>query len=274
MTPSIDRTNFDKHWLEYSVSNREGRFNKFRLKEKENSRDLIKNSLSEAVLLHHMEPDEIQICLDLLEYNELTKEIAKRLPSRTIERKDDKTQRNTVRIGNFGEIVAAEHLCQCYGYSIPIFKLRYAVSNEIAMPGEDIVLFTISDDEQIESILFGEVKTLKKYNGNKVVEAHDRLNKIYEIDPVTLYFISRSLIKEKNPLGKQIMKILNIIGLNDFPTENWIFIITGNEPIDPFRRIFEMQDVAKNLSVISLHLPDLPDFIDEIFDLATKIPRC
>jgi len=250
------------------MSTNDDEFRKFRLEEKENSRVLIKKSLSEAIQDHHLEPEEIEICIDLLGYEEL----AKRLPPRTVITKDGEIKKNNVRIGNFGEVVAAEHLCQHYGYSMPVFKLRNALSTLIALPGEDVILFTISEKGKIESICLGEVKTLESYKGIKVEEAHDRLENAYKNDPVTLYFISRTLIKEKNPLGRQIMEILKQIGLKDFPTKNWIFIITGNKPRNPFKRISDMTQIVENLSVASIYLPNLPDFIDEIFDMAVKRP--
>jgi len=263
MTSKITRFNYNLHWLQENliITKKDSRFNKFKLEEKNNTRDLIKKSLAKAILDHHTEPEEIKALTELLGYKILGKALSKRLPSKYIKTKKGKMKKNTVRIGNFGEVVAAEHLCQSHDYLMPVFKLRYDTSLLIALPGEDVIHFKISPK--------GEVKTLKSYRSDKVTEAYDRLLKAYSTDPVTLNFISRILIKERNHLGKQIMGIVEKIGLKDFPTENWIFIITGNKPRDPFKCISELSIDLENLNVVSLYLPNLPNFIDEIFDLAT-----
>lgn len=270
MTSDINRSNYDPYWLVgYSpYPEPPGRFKKLMLEEKANSRDSIKKALSDAILHHHMEPDEIKYCIDELGYSSL----AERLPQKTLVTKKGKIKKNTVRIGSFGEVIAAEHLCQYHGYKMPVYKLRHTINPKIALPGEDIIGFKITEDEKINTICLGEVKTLKSFASANVKEAHERLDKSYT-EPVTFYFISRELFKKgEADLAKQVIQIVGKMGLKNFPTENWIFIITGNKPRNPFKPISEMSSVVNDLNVVSLHLQDLHDFIDETFELTSKSP--
>lgn len=269
MASEINRSNFDSYWLEYiSISEPDEDFKKLKLKEKDDSRDSIKRALSDAIIDHHMIADEIEYYVEELGYTSL----AKRLPPKYITTKKGKIKLNTVRIGSFGEVVAAEHLCQCYGCLMPIYKLRYGINKKIALPGEDIIVFKMDPDGKIKTICLGEVKTSKAFASDNVTKAHEQLNKSY-VEPVAFEFISQRLFENNEAdLAKQIIQIVGKLGLKNFPTENWIFIITGNDPGAPFKPVHELPLIVNDLNVVSLYLSDIHDFIDEIFELVGKSP--
>lgn len=250
----IDRDNFDIVWLEHYNNKRYANFNGFYLKEKDDIHEQVKIPLSDVIIDHHMHPDDLE-CLFELGYEDLAEGIDASLP------KPDK-----VKTGNFGEVISSEHLCQRYGYEMPVFKLRYMDTPYMPMRGEDIIAFKIQNDD-IKAICVGEAKTSANYNGSKVKEAHQKLLDIQNVRPISLTLII-NILWDKNPdLARNIRKLLANLGFKDIPKHNWIFIITGNKPRDPFKPIGDMTLVASNLNMVSIFVRDIKNFIEEIYEM-------
>lgn len=257
MKHGIKRDNFDATWLEPDGSiKKHSKFQHFAIKEREGIRGYIKPALIEAILDHHFHRKTISGALERLGYEKAAKYFGTRLP------KESKTRK-----GNFGEVVASEHLCQRYGYTMPVFKLRFRDNPDMPMRGEDIVAFELGEGNKIAAICIGEAKTLEHYNRDQVKKAHDRLVIAYHPSPVTLSLIS-SILHEKGDhnLAEQIDMILETLSLGPFPRHNWLFIITGDKPREPYSPIEEMESVVENLKIVTLHLPGFSLFINEIFE--------
>jgi len=257
MDYDVNRNNFDALWLE--VDNSGKGYNKFQhlpVKEKGWIRESVKPALIEAILDHYIPCQRIKGALKRLGFVEAAKYFSSHLP------RDDKTRK-----GNFGEVVASEHLCQRYGYNMPVFKLRFMDNPNMPMRGEDIVAFEIAGDNKITATCIGEVKTLERYNREKVEKAYKRLVIAYHPYPVTLSLISNILHERgDHDLAEQIDVILETLGLRSSPRHNWLFVITGDQPRDPFGPIEKIDGVIENLRTVSLHLPQLSLFINEIFE--------
>jgi hypothetical protein len=257
MKQTIKRNNFDGLWLEPEGSaEKQGKFQHLPMKERDEIRGHIRPALIEAILDHHFHRKTISGALERLGYEEAAKYFGTRLP------KGDKTRK-----GNFGEVVASEHLCQRYGYKMPVFKLRFRDNPNMPMRGEDIVAFELGEGKKITAICIGEAKTLEHYDRAQVIKAHDRLVIAYHPYPVTLSLIS-SLLHEKgnHNLADQIDMILETLSLWPFPRHNWLFFITGDKPSKPCNPIEEMESVVENLKIVTLHLPGFSLFISEIFE--------
>ena len=257
MKQTINRNNFDGLWLEPDGSaKKQGKFQHLPMKEKDEIRAHIMPALVEAILDHHFHRKTISGALERLGYEKAAKYFLTRLP------KGDKTRK-----GNFGEVVASEHLCQRYGYRMPVFKLRFRDNPNMPMRGEDIVAFELGEGKRISAICIGEAKTLEHYNRSQVIKAHDRLVTAYHPYPVTLSLIS-SLLREKgnHNLAEQIDRILETLSLRSFPRHNWIFIITGDKPSEPCSPIEEIGGVVENLTIVTLHLSGFSPLISKIFE--------
>lgn len=257
MDYDINRDNFDAFWLESGDSSKG--YNKFKhlpVKEKKGARESVKLALSKAVLDHHFHRERIKGALERLGFPEAAEFFSTCLP-----------KKGNTRKGNFGEVVASEHLRQRYGYKMPVFKLRFMDNPDMPMRGEDIVAFEVAEDNRITAICLGEAKTLGSYNRSKVEEAHKRLFIAYHPYPVTLSLISNILHERgDHDLANQVDNILEILVSKPFRQHNWIFIITGDQPSDPFGFIEKIDTVVKNLTTVSLYLPQLSSFINEIFE--------
>lgn len=244
----INRTNFDEHWLDYESYFDNSKFIECVLVEKPNSRKLVKKALNQAVLDHHFPPKTIERHLKNLDF----KRLAEELPV------------GSTRKGNFGEIVASEHLCQRYGYEMPVYKLRYRDSN---MPtrGEDVIAFKV-ENGIITTISIGEAKFMAEFRSSKLEEAHVRLNKTYIVKPYTLSQIRNILDEKGDELASQVDNIIGKLGIEDFPRENWIFLVSGSKPNDPFRKLKDLSTV-ENLRVFCLYLDDLIGLTEEVFTI-------
>jgi len=253
----VNRGNFDAFWLEPGDSDKGyAKFQNLPVKEKEGVRESVKLALIEATLDHHFYRQIIKGALERLGFAGAAKYFSTRLP------KEDRTRK-----GNFGEVVTSEHLRQRYSYEMPVFKLRFMDNPNMPMRGEDIVAFEIAEDNKIAAICIGEAKTLERYNRDHVKKAHKRLVIAYHPYPVTLSLISNVLHERgDHDLAEQIDIILETLGLRPFPRHNWLFVITGDQPRDPFDPIERIDSVVENLRTVSLHLPQLSSFINEIFE--------
>jgi len=257
MDHDVNRDNFDSLWLESDNSGKSYiKFQHLPVKEKDEIRESVKPALVESILDHHFQSQRIKGSLERLGFAKAAKYFITQLP------KEDRTRK-----GNFGEVVASEHLCQRYGYKMPVFKLRFMDNPNMPMRGEDVVAFEIAEDNKITAICIGEAKTMERYNRDKVEKAHKRLVISYHPHPVTLSLISNILHERGNhDLAEQIDVIVETLGLRSVPRHNWLFVITGNQPRDPFGPIEEIDDVIENLRTVSLYLPQLSSFIKEIFE--------
>lgn len=176
-------------------------------------------------------------------------------------------KKHNTRLGNFGEVIAAEHLRQRYGCKILVYKLRFAESRDLPTRGEDIIVFRLQiDEKKIKCICLGEAKTSKKFSHTQVKNAYERLQLAYHPEPVTLSLIANILYTQNNTeLADQITDIIQFFSKKDFPTENWIFIISETSHTDPFIEIQNNSQVLDNLFCVNLHLTKLIDFVNELF---------
>ncbi len=149
---------------------------------------------------------------------------------------------------------------------MPVFKLRYMDHPNMPMRGEDLVAFRLSDEGVIAGLCVGEAKTLRQFRPQEVRDAHIRLRQAYHPHPVSLLLISSILHTQGSPLAEQIDTILETLALRPFPRDNWIFIITGNDPSDPFSAIEVADDVLENLTCVNLCLTELETIIQDAFD--------
>ena len=262
MNTVVNRNNFAIIWLEPARPSAD--YTKFKhapVKEKEGARESIKAALTEAILDHHLHRRVIEGALKRLGFPGAAQHLSSLLP------KEERIQK-----GNFGEVVASEHLRQRYGYEMPVFKLRYMDTPKMPMRGEDIIAFVMERD-RIMAICVGEAKTLEHFERSKVKEAHDRLSVAYHPHPTSLPLISNVLhIGGEHDLAEQVDAILETLASKDFPRHNWIFLITGNKPRKPFHAIQESESVVEDLHCVNLHLRGLSSFVSELFNNPLRGP--
>lgn len=261
----ITRDNFDFHWLTTAPKEAGAVKGKSRptidvtsLVESEKVRPAITEPLLRAIYDHHIHPDRIRGALDRLGYRRAAQQLLDRLP------KNDRTRK-----GNFGEVVASEHLRQRHGYAMPVFKLRYADHPGLPMRGEDIVAFVL-DGRTIVVVCVGEAKVRSVAKGREVEDAHKRLHEAYHPHPVALSLISSVLHdRGEHELADQVDQLME--KPKGVKRHNWIFLITQNDVAEPFAAIEAEENRVANLRCVHVRLDDLQAFVDGLFD--GRIPR-
>lgn len=119
--------------------------------------------------------------------------IQKYLENEILPQGDDKTALIT-KIGNFGEIVAAQYLLEFEEYWLPIYKLQYREKKDWASKLTDLCVIKIRPGEK-PLVCYSEVKThSSKLNKHLGIEGHDSLIRDDALtNPEILRFISKRL---------------------------------------------------------------------------------
>lgn len=258
--PPLGRHTYDLHWLDVNDQGREDRsFNQYRATECEGARAEIQPLLADALREHHIQRRRIAECLRTLNHSEAAEFFAQELPKSAQTRK-----------GNFGEVLASEHLVQRYGYAMPVFKLQYRDSN-LPMRGEDIVAFELDNQKRIMRVVIGEAKAVKTFRQRTVMEAHERLKSAFQPRPMTLSMLANILYdRGDDELGAQIDRVSISLTKSDFPRSNWIFLINERQPDDPFASIADGEEIIHDLNCFSIQLPDFDGLINALFTQAAN----
>ena len=256
----ITRENFDKHWLEQQ-SERTKLFKTVSLKEADGIRDDVQSPLLSALYDHHIHPDRVAGTLRRLKYEKAAGVLIESFP------KADRTRK-----GNFGEVVASEHLRQRLGYEMPVFKLRYADNPQMPQRGEDLVAFETNEDRTILKLCIGEAKVRGTHEKAAVRDAHCRLCEAYHPYPIALSLIAAVLHdRGDHDLAEQVDVLMETLAEGSFPRTNWIFVITENKPKNAFEAIAEESAVVESLTCVHVQLDRLGELIDTLFD--SPIPK-
>lgn len=253
---NITRDNFDQFWFDEKASRRRNRFRSISLVEAEGSRSAVEASLVAAIYDHHIHPSRVAGALRRLGYERAAAVLLNHLP------KED-----TTRKGNFGEVVASEHLRQRYGLKMPVFKLRYSDNPNMAQRGEDLIAFEMNDQARIITLCIGEAKVRSGDSSAAVRDAHERLTVAYHPYPVALSLISSILHDQgQHDLADQIDELMETMAQRRFPRQNWIFVITEQQPKNAFQVLTDERGLIENLTCVHIRLEELGDFISRLFE--------
>lgn len=245
----------DNEWIELEEYFDNGEYSIYKLKEKENSRENIYSSLIKTVICYYIHPETIKYFLDKDDYfHNLEQIIYNHIPD---------IHHDRIRKGDFGEIIASEHLKQKYGYYIPYIKLREKHQKNSSVWGDDILAFKFDEDDLLESLCIGESKVQNEFKNSIFKIAHNQLKESIRVKPKSLNLVVNKLAQEKNKYYPQIVRILNNEELSKIKFDSWIFVISGT----PTRNIsINEEELIENLSIVSFYLPNLEEFINEIYD--------
>ena len=257
----ITRDTFDQFWFDEKTARRIDRFRSISLEEVEGSRSVVESSLLAALYDHHIHPRRVAGALRRLGYERAATALLDHFP------KEDSTRK-----GNFGEVVASEHLRQRHGLNMLVFKLRYADNPNMPQRGEDLIAFEMNEQARIVVLCIGEAKVRSGDSSAAVRSAHERLANAFHPYPVALSLIS-SVLHDQNQhaLAEQVDGLMETIAQRDFPRQNWIFVITEYQPQNAFQALTEDLGLVENLTCVHIRLKDLGTFISRLFE--SPIPK-
>lgn len=246
----------DKDWFEQEKSDKEN-FYTIKLNEKnKNLREEIKNPLIEVLIHYYINKDNIEYYLNNdEEFSELEQVINNYIPSYEAEK---------TRKGDFSEIISSEHLIQNYKYYFPYIKLQNKPNKNQSNQGEDIIGFIFSDIGEIKEIGVGEVKFKSKFTNGVFKTAHDQLKNSFTPRPKSLNMIVNYAVKNEDKHTKEFQKILSSKNFDKLKINNWIFCVTETAPKD--LHVPHENKLLSNLTLVSVYLPEIVDFIHEIYD--------
>jgi len=250
----IDEDNFINHWLkqEYTKVKSCQLYCVNEKLDKEN----VKNFLAKKVAEHITTPDLLKALKDLNK-EKLAIEIENYVPTK-----------DNIRKGDFGEILTVENLVQWQGYE-KSFKLRHKSIINRSEEGHDVFLLKINSDEKF-LIGVAETKTHMKYQKITFQNAHNEFKEKLEKDHQfkdALSYMKKELAKDFPKVVEKLAIYSQSIDLNEFPRENWIFLISSNKPKNVKNHIENDDDLIKSMNFVSIHINQLEEFIDEIWGM-------
>ena len=259
---TITDDDFIEEWLEcgtpWPVYTR---FRHAPLSERADGRDRVFEPLARTVFIHHNDPEEYNEIVADLGYEQAAQEFDKR-PH------DDKTRK-----GNFGEILASEYLRQVEGYDLPVYRLRLNTNPDTSMRGEDVLAFKLGNpDGTGREICVTEAKVLSKYDKRAVEAAHKQLRSGHRPKPNSFTFVC-SVLWQKGQREKAaaIRAFLNRSTPHPPLRRNFLMLVTGSRPRNPFLVIEDEPEVVVNLTAANLSLTDLTNLVNELFEAEVNL---
>jgi len=82
--------------------------------------------------------------------------------------------------GEFGEVLSSAMLQQFHGYTIPVQKLRFAISSDQSLPGTDVIALRLDKRGKITEVGFVESKLRTKNDTGAAVQGYEQLKRDYE----------------------------------------------------------------------------------------------
>jgi hypothetical protein len=258
----INDDDFIEEWLEYGTPR--STYTRFRhapLSERADGRDHIFEPLAKTIFIHHNDPEEYKEIVAELGYEQAAQEFDKRP-------RDDKTRK-----GNFGEILASEYLRQVEGYDLPVYRLRWNTNPDTSMRGEDILAFKLGNpDGTGREICVTEAKVLSRYDKRVVKSAHKQLCSGHRPRPNSIPFVYSVLrLKGEREKATAILAFQNRLASHPPIRRNFLMLVTGNRPRNPFQVIEVEPEVVKNLMAANLSLTDLTNLVNELFEAEVNL---
>jgi hypothetical protein len=187
-----------------------------------------------------------------------------------------------VRTGDFGEIVGHTVLMDIFGYSIPIFKIRYKTNWNKAAFGVDIIAFRLDEnDPGNDAVVFGEAKasTQKEYGVEKVFEeiqqlVEDGQSEAQQKMRNAVRFVSERLFELKQyDLERRIYRFLDCYTKPRYIQAFYPFLIRDKSTWtdDVLQKVVIEKPEPNQITLCVFIIEDLDKVIDTAYEKATKL---
>lgn len=254
--------NFIEEWLERGTPwPTYTRFHHVPLSERTDEREHVFEPFARTIFVHHNDPDEYKDIVAELGYEQAAQEFDKR-PH------DDKTRKC-----NFGEILASEYLRQVEDYDLPVYRLRWNTNPDTSMRGEDVLAFKLGNpDGTGREICVTEAKVLSRYDKRAVKAAHKQLRSGHRPRPNSIPFVYSVLrLKGQREKAAAILAFQNRLAPHPPVRRNFLMLVTGNRPRNPFQVIEVEPEMVDNLTATNLSLTDLTNLVNELFEAEVNL---
>jgi hypothetical protein len=226
------------------------------------ARPAVESALGNAIFLHHHDPDT---------YREKLAHLGFRATADALDRRP---RAEKTRLANFGEVLASEFLRQTRGYQIPVYRLRYNSNDESSPKGDDVLAFEFADRSKglKDTVIVAESKVRSAFRSDAVEDAHDSLQKGHRPRPKSFMFVVDVLFKEGKPdEAKRLLDLSHKFGKKSLTKRSVLFLVTGNNPPDPFSGLGTKRRLAPHLEAVHLHLDQLSDIVTSTFEATVDV---
>lgn len=230
--------------------------------EKENGRDAIRTDLATVIRSHYERLDRIDQDLKRLDFEAVARIVRAQQP-----------QTPTLRSGELGEILATELVEEEVGLSVPVRRLRYKDSRDMAMRGDDFIGAKVDGVSGDLALLKGESKSRQVLDRATVEGARGALTRDQgRCSPGSLLFVTNILMDSGDPasneLGRRIRDEVGTRSLSPDQISHMLFTVSGNGPHASLEEDFESIGTDRTHYVVNLHIEDHQDFIQAAFEAA------
>ncbi len=253
--------NLFESWLQKAEPNPDfNTFSHVSLVESADNRAEVTTALAHRIFVYHNDPEEFREYVEKWGYGETLKQL------------NSRPQKDRTRKGNFGEILACEYLSSVENFDIPVMRFRWNPNPDESMRGEDALAFKFSESENEPSeICVVEAKvqsTLNKTLTGKAVRVQLGDRKF----PRSIKFVS-SHLRQQGEVEKAtaVMEFLNSLSPFIHTRSDFLMLVTGNQPENPFEVIAEIELADMQLTATHLHLSDLSEFINALFEVEIDV---
>jgi len=217
-------------------------------------RPTIGEELNQVVRGHYIDPSLTQQRLAELGAPKTAKLFKERLP-----------KNKKARSGELGEILSTEIAENYLGYRVPIRRLRWKDSREMALRGDDIVGISQKARKPL-AFLKGESKSRKGISDSVIASAAEALDRNHgRPTRLSILFVAERLReRDEIALAGQMEKAL-LDSFRSNPVEHMLCAISGN---DPTKYLQDHLDGCKKRRIrhaVGLRIDGHQDFIKEIY---------
>jgi hypothetical protein len=259
---SVPRDLLLREWLRSEPDTTQNhKFSVTWLSEQDGKRSAVLRPLGETVFLHHNDPEITRRKLERLGYPRLAEAV------------DRRPKPHNTRLGNFGEVIAAEFLRQLRGYDVPVYRLRYNTNDDSSPKGDDVLAFEFADrgTGKRDAVIVAEVKVRSEFKSAAVEEAHEALRAGFRPRPKSFQFVVDILFREgRDEEANRLLDLSQKFGRRSLARRTCLFLVTGNQPTDPFGCLAGRR-LAPGLEAVQLTIRELGSFVNDVFDLEVDL---
>lgn len=234
------------------------------LTEKADGREAILADLTETVRSHYDSLERIADDIAELGYEDASAILRERLP-----------RGKKARSGDLGEIVASELTEEKLDFDVPVRRMRFKDSREVALRGDDFIGVAYDKERDRLHLLKGESKSRKILGKGTVATARKSLNRDNgRCTPASLLFVADRLLDrggEEEALGKVMRREAAKKALPPSRIDHMLFTMSGNAPPEALADDFEALGQERRQVVVNLRIGDHQEFIKQIYEEAAKL---
>ncbi|HEY9216794.1 MAG TPA: Hachiman antiphage defense system protein HamA [Phenylobacterium sp.] len=240
-----------------------GRKRLWRFTEKPGGRVGVRDELCQRLRDHYRSAERIADDVEALGYPGAAAILQELLP-RTA----------TARSGDLGEALASEVIEEKSSFRVPIRRLRYKDSREMALRGDDFIGLWVDAEGHLH-LLKGESKSRAGLAEAVVIEARAALSRDDgRPTPSSLLFVSDRLLEAggaDEQLGRALRDEVAQRAVPPTRIDHVLFTLSGNPAVEALRTDLVNADALRTHTSINLRVVDHQAFIADIYAGAAEL---